>query len=138
MGGRGLTKHYSHPAFLDKAHLLCTCGKLHTFHSGQDAVEGRAHTLQVICMSCVCECVFVCVCVRERESASFSIGVGDMSLCMEVQYNSYPRSRHAEPDAQVTFRALCLLHNAPPQLQGRVRRFSDRILSKMQGHYTSE
>ena len=36
--------------------------------------------------------------------------------------NSYPRSCHVEADAQVTLKALCLLHNAPAQLQGRGRR----------------
>ena len=61
------TKHLSnsHPAFLDKAYLLCTCGKVHTFPSGQEAVKKRANTLQVICMSCMCKCV--CVCVSEKE-----------------------------------------------------------------------
>ena len=46
--------------------------------------------------------------------------------------NSYPRSRHAEADAQVTLEALCLLHNAPAQIQGRERRngwFLDRTVS---------
>ena len=36
--------------------------------------------------------------------------------------NSYPRSRHMEADAQVTLNTLCLLHNAPAQIQGRERR----------------
>ena len=48
-------------------------------------------------------------------------------------FNSYPRTQHAEPDAQVTLRALHLLHNALAQLQGRVRRngwFSDWISQK--------
>ena len=48
-------------------YLLCTCSKVHTFPSGQEAVKERANTLQVICMSCMCECVCVCVCVCERE-----------------------------------------------------------------------
>ena len=42
-------------------------------------------------------------------------------LPLRVVRNSHPRSRHVEPDVQVTLRALCLLHNAPAQ-QGRERR----------------
>ena len=50
----------------------------------------------------------------------FKISYGDeVSPCT---CNSYPRSRHVEADAQVTLEALCLLHNAPAQLQGRERR----------------
>ena len=43
----------------------------------------------------------------EKESTSFRMGVTTQSG------NSHPRSRHVEPDVQVTLRALCLLHNAP-------------------------
>ena len=51
-------------------------------------------------------------------------------LLHRFQCNSYPRLWHVEPDAQVTLGALCLLHNAPAQYHGRVRRngwFSDWI-----------
>ena len=67
---------------------------------------------------------------RERESASFSIGVTAEPqsefgvylsidvLLLRFHCNFHPRSRHVEPDAQVTHRALCLLHNAPAHLKG--------------------
>ena len=69
---------------------------------------------------------------RRGGSASFCIGATVDVFHYEVwtyycegyplqrfHCNSYPRSRHVEPDAQVTHRALCLLHNAPAHLQGR-------------------
>ena len=61
---------------------------------------------------------------RRGGSASFCIGATVdffLGILRGILYhcNSYPRSRHVEPDAQVTHRALCLLHNAPAHLQGR-------------------
>ena len=53
------------------------------------------------------------------------IGDGRISLWRYIipcTWNSYPRSRHVEADAQVTHKALCLLHNTPAQLQGIKRR----------------
>ena len=65
---------------------------------------------------------------RQRWCASFSFrvtctrepiaifGDGRISLrryIIPCTCNSYPRSRHVEADAQVTLKALCILHNAP-------------------------
>ena len=64
---------------------------------------------------CAVELTTSKLCRRDRVRTSFRIGVTPKSG------NSYPRSRHAEPDVQVTLRTLYLLHNAPAQ-QGRERR----------------
>ena len=45
--------------------------------------------------------------------------VRGMMYMHQCTHNSYPRSHHVEADAQATLKALCLLHNAPAQLQGR-------------------
>ena len=68
-------------------------------HLGQRCPDNRNYTRLIVKRVCI----------------SFCIGVTLQSS------NSHPRSRHAEPDVQVTLRPLCLLHNAPAQ-QGRERR----------------
>ena len=76
---------------------------------------------------------FRVICTREPLAILEMVGPHDRDTWFHAHIrNSYPRSRHVEADAQVTLEALCLLHNAPAQIQGRERRngwFLDRTVS---------